>query len=121
MYGTIEERHFGDEFLRNPKLMELVQKIRVSVWEEADRRAPEAMLCDVEVVTTSGQHLSSEVAYHRGHWKNPMTDQEVEAKFRSLARDLLSSSQTDALLERLWRLEEVGDIGEVVQMVRVQG
>ena len=120
MYGEVDESHFGREFLDNPKLQGLVQKIRVSAWEEADRREPEAMLCEVEVVTTSGQSFSSEVPYHRGHWKNPMSDQEVEAKFGSLSRDLLTPSQIDSLLERLWHLEEVDDIGQVVQMVKLQ-
>ena len=47
-----------------------------------------------------------------------MTDAEVEAKFRSLAQDLLTSAQTDALLEKLWNLEQVEDIGEVLRLTR---
>lgn len=120
MYGSVEEHHFGDEYLRNPQLLDLVQKVKVSVSEEANRRAPEAMLSTVEVVTTSGDRYSSpEVPYHRGHWKNPMTEQELEDKFRSLARNVLTPSQTDALLDRLWNLEQVDDIGQVIGMVRV--
>ena len=40
-------------------------------------------------------------------------------KFRSLARDLLTPAQTDALLDRLWHLEEVTDIGEVIRLTRI--
>jgi len=61
----------------------------------------------------------AEVAYHRGHFKNPMTVPEVEAKFRALAHDVLAPAQTDALLERMWHLEQVEDIGEVIRMVRI--
>jgi hypothetical protein len=43
----------------------------------------------------------------------------VEEKFRSLATDLLSPAQADALLDRLWHLEQVEDIGQVIRMVRV--
>lgn len=114
MYGTVEPRHFGAEYWRDPRLLELVQKVKVSVSEEANRRAPEAMLSLVEAVTSEGQRFTAEVPYHRGHWKNPMTDQEVEAKFRALAQDVLTPAQTDALLERLWNLEQVKDIGEVI-------
>jgi len=32
---------------------------------------------------------------------------------------LLTSTQTDALLERLWHLEQVNDIGDVIRMVRI--
>ncbi len=117
-YGTVEAHHFTPEYWNDPRLMELVQKIKVSVSEEANRRAPEAMLSRVEVVTSAGQRLTGEVAYHRGHYKNPMSDGEIEAKFRGLARDLLTSQRIDALLDRVWHLEQVEDIGEVIRMVR---
>ena len=116
MYGTVHQRHFGDEYRNDPELLDLVSRVKVHVSEEANRRAPEAMLCDVEVVTRSGKRYSSEVAYHKGHYKNPMTDSEVEAKFRSLAHEVLSPGQTDRLLDRLWHLEEVKDIGEILRL-----
>ncbi len=116
MYGTVHQRHFGDEYLHNPELLELVSRVKVSASAEADRRAPEAMLCDVEVVTGSGARHSAEVAYHKGHYKNPMADADVDAKFRSLAHDVLTPGQTDSLLDRLWRLEEVQDIGEILRL-----
>jgi 2-methylcitrate dehydratase len=119
MYGTIEPRHFDADYWRNPQLLALVQKVNVHISEEANRRAPEAMLSIVEVQTTSGERYRAEVPYHRGHWKNPMTDQEVEAKFRSLAQDLLTPAQTDTILDRLWHLEQVDNIGEVIRLVRI--
>jgi 2-methylcitrate dehydratase len=117
-YGTVEAKHFEATCWRDPGLLELVAKVKVSVSEEANRRAPEAMLSVVEVVTGSGARATATVPYHRGHWKNPMTDQEIEAKFRGLARDLLAPAQTDALLERLWNLDQVKNIGEVIKMVK---
>ena len=119
MYGTVEPRHFGTEYRHNPHLLELVQKVKVRVSEEANRRAPEAMFSIVDVVTTSGQHYTAAVPYHRGHYKNPMSDQEIEAKFRALAQGLLPPAQTDALLDRLWHLEQVEDIGQVLRLVRI--
>ncbi len=119
-YGNVEERHFGDEYLRDGSLLALTGKVKVAATEEANRRAPKAMLATVEVVTKSGErHRSSPVPYHRGHWKNPMTDREVEAKFRALSTDLLGPDRTDALLDRLWDLERVDRIGEVLEMARV--
>ena len=118
-YGSLEQQHFGEEYLRNRELLDLVQKVKVSESEEANRRAPDAMLCTVEVVTKTGERFSSaEVPYHRGHWKNPMSDQEVEEKFRSLAEGLVEPTKTDALLEQLWNLEEVDDIGQVIRMMK---
>lgn len=119
MYGIVEPRHFDADYWQDSQLLALVQKVKVCISEEANRRAPEAMLSIVEVQTTSGERYRAEVPYHRGHWKNPMTDQEVEAKFRSLAQGLLTPAQTDTLLDRLWHLEQIDDISEVIRLVRI--
>jgi 2-methylcitrate dehydratase len=115
-YGIVKQEHFDDVYLHNQALLELTSKVKVQVSEEANRRVPEAMLCKVEVVTTSGQRYASEVAYHKGHYKNPLTDAELEEKYRSLVDDVLSPRQADALLDRLWHLEEVTDMGEVIRL-----
>jgi 2-methylcitrate dehydratase len=119
LYGAVEPRHFSPEYWQDPKLMNLVQKVKVSVSEEANRRAPEAMLSTIEIVTSGDERLKAEVPYLRGHYKNPMSDQEIEDKFRALAADWLTSRQVDALLDRLWNLEQVRDIGEVIRLVKI--
>ena len=120
LYGGVESRHFNDEFLFDETLLELVGKVNVSVSEEANRRVPEAMLCDLEVVTTSGQRYSSQVAYHKGHYKNPLTDAEVEDKFRSLAAEHLPADRIDALLAHLWHIDEAPDLTELLRLTKFE-
>ncbi len=119
MYGDVNAQHFDDAYLHDSALLDLVQKVQVHVSEEANRHVPEALLSLVEVVTTSGERYRAEVPYHRGHWKNPMTDAEVEAKFRALASGALAPQQTDKLLDRLWHLEKVRDIGDVIRSTQI--
>jgi len=116
MHGAVEEHHFRDECLRDPALRALTRRVKVEVSEEANRRMPEAMLCRLELVTKSDATHVSIVDHHKGHWKNPMSDAEVEAKFRKLAATALTTAQTDRLLERLCRLEDVADAGEIVRL-----
>ncbi len=119
MYGTVDQSHFDDEYLRDRRLLDLVSKVEVSVSEEANQMAPEAMLCEVEVVTGKGERRSRRVAYHKGHYKNPLSDSELEDKFRSLAGPVLAKERVDSLLERLWRLETVEDLGEIFELTRI--
>ena len=58
MYGAVDQSHFGDEYLQNQSLLDLTGRVNVSVSEEANQLAPEAMLCDVEAVTGSGQGMA---------------------------------------------------------------
>jgi 2-methylcitrate dehydratase len=118
IHGEIEEKHFGDVYLRDPRILELTRRVKAKATEEADRRMPEAMLCRMELVTTSGASHTAVVEYHKGHWKNPMTDAQVEAKFRKLAVAVLNEGQTDRLLQTLWRLEESEDAGDVVRLTQ---
>ena len=117
IYGEVAEKHFGDTYLRDPQIRALTHRVKVKATDEADRRMPEAMLCKMEVVTSAGEAHTAVVEYHKGHWKNPMSDAELETKFRKLARAVLDEAQTSRLLERLWRLEEVDDVGEIVRLM----
>lgn len=116
IHGTVEAHHFDDEYLHDPRIRALTRRVKAKASEEADRRMPEAMLCKLTLVTHSGAAHTSVVEYHRGHYRNPMTDAEVEGKFRKLAAPVLTASGTDRLLERLWRLEELADAGEIVRL-----
>ena len=120
-YGYVHQDHFDERYYRSPELLDLTNRVQVAVSAEANRRAPEAMLCELEVTTRDGRSYTATVPYHKGHHKNPMTDAEVAAKFRSLAEPVIPAAQTATLLEKLWHLEEVSDIREVMELTRVQG
>ena len=61
--------------------------------------------CRIEVRTTSGEHKTVTVDYPRGHVENPMTDAEIEGKFRGLADRALARAQVDSGLDALWEME----------------
>jgi 2-methylcitrate dehydratase len=116
LYGDVAEEHFGEAYLREPKLRELTRRVKVSEWEEANRRMPEAMLCRVSVTTKDGAKHEACVEYHRGHWRNPMSDAEVEAKYRKMALQRLPAARADELAERIWRLEETPEVGDILRL-----
>ena len=119
MYGTINEHYYDDEFLHNPRLLDLVGKVKVSHSDEADRHQLESNICELEIVLKSGARNTVRVEYHRGHFKNPMTDAEIEEKFRSLATKQLSAQKTDALLRQLWKLDEMPKAGTLLELARI--
>jgi 2-methylcitrate dehydratase len=56
-------------------------------------------------VLKSGARKTVRVEYHRGHFKNPMSDAELEEKFRLMAEKQLSADRVDLLLGLLRNLE----------------
>ncbi len=119
MYGTVTDEYYEDPYLHDAKLLDLVSRVKCIHSEEADRVEKEYNLCEMEVVLKSGQRKNLRVDYHRGHWKNPMTDAEMEEKFRLLAKRQLPAARIDVLLRQLWALEDLPKVGPLVEMTRV--
>jgi 2-methylcitrate dehydratase len=116
LHGEVGEEHFEDRYLHDPDVRALTRLVKVKESDEANRRMPVAMLCQMTVVMRSGATHDAAVEYHRGHYMNPMSEAEVERKFRRLAGGVLPDAKVDRLLERLWTLDAAEDVGEVVRM-----
>jgi 2-methylcitrate dehydratase len=116
LHGSVTDHHFANEYLHDPDIRALTRRVKVEVSEAANRRMPEAMLCKLTLVTTSGVAHTVTVEYHKGHWKNPMSDTEIEVKFRNLAGNVLAAERADRLLEALWKTETLPDAGELIRL-----
>jgi hypothetical protein len=50
----------------------------------------------------------------------PLTDAEVETKFRRLTSEFLEPTQRDALLRKAWTLDAVDDVRTLLELVAVK-
>ncbi|HJY91323.1 MAG TPA: hypothetical protein VJ255_13635, partial [Candidatus Acidoferrum sp.] len=111
--------YYEDPYLHDPRLLELVSRVKCRPSDEADRRENEFNLCEFEIIRKSGERRTVRVEYHRGHFRNPMTDAEMEEKFRSMAQKHLAADRLDSLLRQLWALENVPEVSELIAATRV--
>ncbi len=118
-FGTLEPAHFEDDVLRDPVLLDLMQRIEVVRDPECDAAWPEAILNILTVRTSDGREHTAAVPYYTGHFKRPMSDTEIEDKFRGLTAGLLDEPRQQAALDRLWRLEEETDLGRVMAALAI--
>jgi 2-methylcitrate dehydratase len=118
-YGGIDAEHFEPPYLTDKKLLDLVSRIKCIESAEANSREPEAMLCDVIVKFKDGRTDQARVEYHRGHWKNPMSDDEITGKFHELAEPFMSEPRAKALADALWKLEGMQDTARIFDMARL--
>jgi 2-methylcitrate dehydratase len=91
--------------IQDPALRTLIKKLTVVEEPEFTRRYPAEACTRIEVTTTDGRHLSAETSHPKGHHRNPLTDGEVEAKFRGLASGALGRERCDRVLAEVWGLE----------------
>ena len=119
LYGRIDPDFYEEPYLHDPRLLDLVGRIKVVPLAEADK--PElANLCVLDLVLKSGEHRSVRVENHRGHFKNPMTDGEMEEKFRFSAQKHMRPERIDALVQTLWNLENVSQVSNLIGMTLLQ-
>jgi 2-methylcitrate dehydratase len=116
MEGNLEIRHYEQLYYKRSDVRELMQKITVRIGEEPVAAWPDLPLNIVDVEMKSGKIGSTKVAYHLGHFKRFMTDEDQERKFRPLAAPLLPKPQVDDLLACLRRLDEVEQISELISL-----
>ena len=114
--GALWLEDFEDERIADPAIHALMQKIKVRSTEECNRSWPEAYPFRMSVSMKSGEQHVEEVRYAKGHPKNPLSDSEIEAKFRRLAGPVMEQKRIDHALDRLWQLEEMKSAEELMEL-----
>jgi 2-methylcitrate dehydratase len=117
-YGKIEPEYYEDPYLHDPRLLDLVSRVKCLPSDEADRTEREFNLCEMEIVLKSGARKTVRVEYHRGHFRNPMTDAEMEEKFRLMAEKHLDAGRVDNLLRLIWGIENVPQVSDLIAATR---
>ncbi len=103
--GAITAAQFTPERLSDPALLDLVS--RTTVVEDPDLTAgyPAGIPNRIRVTLDDGSTFEREIAFPPGHDKNPLTDEQLRAKFEGLTLPALGAERTRSLWERLSGLE----------------
>jgi 2-methylcitrate dehydratase len=116
--GEVGLDQFSEERIADPALLELVSRVEVRPDAALSNRYPVSTPSRVTVTTRSGENVSREVEFPRGHFGNPMTDDEVEKKFRRLSEREMPPRRQAEVLHRFWSLEAETDLGSLLALFR---
>lgn len=70
----------------------------------------------VRVDLADGRTLEHHVDHAVGSEARPMSDADLERKFRGLAEPVLPASSIERLIEGCWDIEKVADVGELIRL-----
>jgi 2-methylcitrate dehydratase len=115
--GDVTEQQFDDAHLADPKVLDLVSKIKVHRDPELNARYPRGIPNRLTVTLADGRQIVREVEFPRGHALNPMTDAEVEKKFRRMVQPRSGKDRADRILAACWKLESLKEAGELIRLV----
>ena len=110
VHGAAGEPQFSDACVRDPRVTAL--RSRVSPSADASIRKTEAR---VTIRTRDGRVLSRHVEHALGTLARPMSDADLEAKFRGLAAEILPAARIAELATLCWNIAELDDAGALAR------
>ena len=111
--GEISPATFTAQRIQDPALRTLINKTTIQEDMEFTQKYPGEYNCRIEISGSSGQILSAHTAFPKGNRFNPLSDSEVEAKFRNLASQELAESSCDRALELAWSLDKISNLDDL--------
>lgn len=115
--GEVTPRSFRNERLADPAVASIVRKVRVSEDPALSAQHPELAPCRLTIRTLAGKEIATEVSYPKGHIKNPLSDAEVDAKFRGMFREYGDETHCEAVLRELWNFDAAVDIADTLKVL----
>jgi len=73
---------------------------------------------EVDIEMADGKTLSARCDHPRGSAENPLSRQQIESKLRTYADGLLSSAHVDDVVGAVSRLEDLGSVRKLMDMLR---
>src|SRR5690606_3801310 len=99
--GQVGLRDFDSSMLQDATVRELMSRIKLELDPELDRRYPDAWAAAVSVELNDGTVREAAVDSPKGDPENPLTEDELRAKFSDMVAWTEYAPEADRLLDSL--------------------
>jgi 2-methylcitrate dehydratase len=102
----------------DPVIRAQLKKVEVVADPEIEKVFPALQRVIVNITTTDGRTFSEQLDYPKGDPRNPLSDAEIEEKFRALASGVLSEKAQDKLIAAIWNLEKCASVTKLMALMK---
>ena len=102
-------REYTDEAVNDPA----IKRVRELTTATGDPSVTEDQV-HVEVELRDGRKLSKFVEQSLGNIHRPLTDKQLEEKFRDQAILVLPAREVESVIQLCWKIDQLDDVGELV-------
>jgi 2-methylcitrate dehydratase PrpD len=117
-YGEVGLEQMMGKATRDPRIHELAGKVEVIHDLEMDKLRPALRPASVEVTLKDGRKFMGRVDFPKGDARKPLTEQELQAKFSNLARDVVGPEKVKKIQEAVFGLEKIATVEELVLLLK---
>ncbi len=107
----VTTQSFSDEKLKDPRIWTVINRIKGEASVEFEKMFPAKQPSRVTIRTKSGQTYSEYLEYPKGDPREPMTAEDLEAKFNALSADLLTPKRQKAIQRMIFHCEKFDAAG----------
>src|SRR3989339_227202 len=97
---------FSEEKLKDPRIWEVIDKIKGEASEEFEKMFPAKQPSKVVVKTKDGREFSEYLEFPKGDPREPMTIEDLENKFNALSDGLLSKRKQKSVRDMIFKVEK---------------
>ena len=110
---------FTAERIMDPTIRAQLAKVRVEADPEIEAVFPRLQRARVEILTRAGERFETVLDYPKGDPRNPLTDQEIQAKMEALASGIASPDDVKRFVDTIHRAEEYDDVRQLMARLAV--
>lgn len=114
-HGHVQAGDFTPASLESEDLKALMKKVTFAADPDLTAAYPRKWPARVTIRLKDGQRLEGANAYPKGDPENPLSEQELIAKFKGLTEGILPPPQGNAIIDRVMGLEKMGDVSELLK------
>ncbi len=111
--GKLDRDSFSPRKFKGKKYLDMLDRTTIAEANDLNKGYPDGIPNRLTLTMKDGKKYSKTVKYPRGHAGNPMTDDEVEYKFRTLADGVISKRTQDQLLDAMWNLDKAKSVADL--------
>jgi 2-methylcitrate dehydratase len=122
--GSISLDSYRPERFLDPALRPLMQKIRVLGNHEFSELRRTKMYgvsrqlpSKITIRTRAGDEFSEQVLYHRGHYMDPMTRDDINRKLGTICEGVVDDAQRERIRGAWWNVGSATDIADPIRML----
>jgi len=96
----------------------MLGKIKVVANAEIDALFPGVKRAIVTITTDDGASFTKQADHAKGRAESPLSDAELIDKFRANASHVMSEGQMDKIVDATFHLEDAGNVGDYVKLLK---
>lgn len=121
--GSVKMGDFTESAIKDPTVLQMAELVNPQVDQELNDLSTCVVPGKVEITTKNGRVYKGIEPHYKGHWQNPLTFDDLAAKFRECASygsRPLPDTQTERAVSMLNNLEKTQNVSTLVEQLVIK-